>query len=96
MHSVSAGGFLASEMLIERGLGCKWAIGVFEFFILVYFFSQANYVACYSNLFYQILSRSNDKKSGTCVLSEGRRESDTSISKRSRRRLDPLQKRRPG
>ena len=39
----------------------------FRFLILVYFLSQINYMACHSNLFYQILGRPNDKKVGLVI-----------------------------
>ena len=39
-----------------------YLISVFEFVILIHFFSQTNYVAYHSNLFYQILGRPNDPK----------------------------------
>ena len=66
---------------VSWSLGCKWVlIGIFfkmqvgthwyffKFVILVHFLSQTNYVAYHSNLFYQILGRSNEpKKGGTCI-----------------------------
>ena len=55
---------------VSWSVGCKWVlIGIFfEFVILVHFLSQTNYVAYHSNLFYQILGRSNEpKKGGTCI-----------------------------
>jgi len=49
---------------------CKWVlIDIFGFLILVYFFSQINYVACHFSLFYQVLGRLVDpKKMGLASL----------------------------
>ena len=50
-------------MEVWMNQGCKWVpIGVFGFLMLIYFFSQINYVACHSSSFYQVLDRPNDPK----------------------------------
>ena len=37
-------------------------IDIFEFLILVHFFSKNNYITCHSSSFYQVLGRHNDPK----------------------------------